>query len=214
MSAELDAALEDARRGGREGVAVLWRALNPALERYLGALVGQAAQDVASETWLQAGRDLHVFRGDGAGFRVWLFRIGRNRAIDELRRERRHREVLAAQAAGFADLAPDAASVAEERFGTRRAMALLARLPREQAEAVLLRSVFGLDAKTCGRILGKRPGAVRIAAMRGLRGLADLLRATPTAQGAPVPSGSRQPSPGPILVQGARANDAESEVSR
>jgi RNA polymerase sigma-70 factor (ECF subfamily) len=37
--------------------------------------------------------------------------------------------------------------------------------------------VFGLDAKTCGQILGKRPGAVRVAAMRGLRGLGDLLAA-------------------------------------
>ena len=212
MSAELDAALDDARCGGRDGVAVLWRALNPALERYLGALVGQAAQDVASETWLQAGRDLHAFRGDGAGFRVWLFRIGRNRAIDELRRERRRHEVLQAEPGEYADFAPDAAAMAEERFGTRRAMALLARLPREQAEAVLLRSVFGLDAKTCGRILGKRPGAVRIAAMRGLRGLADLLEAAGPAQG--VPSGNQKSTPGPIVAQSSGANAAESEVCR
>jgi cellulose synthase/poly-beta-1,6-N-acetylglucosamine synthase-like glycosyltransferase/peptidoglycan/xylan/chitin deacetylase (PgdA/CDA1 family)/DNA-directed RNA polymerase specialized sigma24 family protein len=145
--------LDDARGGGPEGVAVLWRTLNPQLERYLGTLVGHAAQDVASETWLQAARDLPGFRGDGVGFRVWLFRIGRNRAIDELRRAGRRREDLTAEPGGYADLAPDAATVAEERLGTVRAMALLARLPREQAEAVMLRVVFGLDAKACGQIL-------------------------------------------------------------
>lgn len=182
MDAELDAALDAARRGAADGVAVLWRELNPPLERYLGALVGQSAQDIASETWLQAARDLRTFRGDAAGFRVWLFRIGRNRAIDEQRRVGRQREDLLAEPGEFAGAAPDAAAVAEERWGTERAMALLARLPREQAEAVLLRSVAGLDAKECGRILGKRPGAVRVAAMRGLRGLAVMLEAEPAQE--------------------------------
>jgi RNA polymerase sigma-70 factor (ECF subfamily) len=182
VDAELDAALDAARRGAADGVAVLWRELNPPLERYLGALVGQSAQDIASETWLQAARDLRTFRGDAAGFRVWLFRIGRNRAIDEQRRVGRQREDLLAEPGEFAGAAPDAAAVAEERWGTERAMALLARLPREQAEAVLLRSVAGLDAKECGRILGKRPGAVRVAAMRGLRGLAAILEAEPAQE--------------------------------
>lgn len=213
MGPELDAALDDARRGGPEGVAVLWRALNPALERYLGTLVGQAAQDVASETWLQAARDLPGFRGDGAGFRVWMFRIGRNRAIDELRRAGRRPEELQAQPGGPADFAADTAAVAEERFGTRRAMMLLARLPKEQAEAVLLRAVFGLDAKACGQILGKRPGAVRIAAMRGLRALADQLGAAATVEGA-LRSGVQQPAHGSIVAQSTSANDAESEVHR
>jgi RNA polymerase sigma-70 factor (ECF subfamily) len=175
VSVELDAALDAARRGGAAGVTVLWRELNPPLERYLAALVGQSAQDVASETWLQAARDVRGFRGDADGFRVWLFRIARNRAIDELRREGRRREELLAEPGEFGGSAPDAATVAEERLATARAMALLARLPREQAEAVLLRSVAGLDANQCGQILGKRPGAVRIAAMRGLRGLAAML---------------------------------------
>jgi RNA polymerase sigma-70 factor (ECF subfamily) len=186
VDAELDAALDAARRGATEGVAVLWREFNPPLERYLGALVGQSAQDVASETWLQAARDLRDFRGDAAGFRVWLFRIGRNRAIDELRRAGRQREDLLAEPGEFAGAAPDTAAVAEERWGTDRAMALLARLPREQAEAVLLRSVAGLDAKECGRILGKRPGAVRVAAMRGLRGLAAMLEAEPAQEASSV----------------------------
>lgn len=192
---------------------MLWRALNPALERYLATLVGQAAQDAASETWLQAARDLPGYRGDGAGFRVWLFRIGRNRAIDELRRAGRRREDLQAEPDGSTQLAPDAASVAEERFGTARAMALLARLPREQAEAVLLRAVFGLDAKTCGQILGKRSGAVRIAAMRGLRGLAGLAEAMETnGTGAEATAAGPGPARPPGAARSTGASGAESEV--
>lgn len=178
MGSELDPALEAARRGEEWAVARLWTELNPPLERYLGALVGQSAQDVASETWLQAARDLPSFRGDAAGMRVWLFRMARNRAVDELRRAGRRREDLVAEPIEPRGPAvPDAAAQAEELIATRRALALVADLPPDQAEAVLLRVVAGLDAKQCGQILGKRPGAVRVAAMRGLRNLAASLGA-------------------------------------
>jgi RNA polymerase sigma-70 factor (ECF subfamily) len=194
VGADLDPALDAARRGEEWGVARLWSELNPPLERYLRALVGQAAQDVASETWLQAARDLPGFRGDAAGVRVWLFRMARNRAVDELRRVGRRREELVAEPldAGGAT-APDAAELAEERLGTARALALVAALPQDQAEAVLLRVVAGLDAKQCGQILGKRAGAVRVAAMRGLRNLAAAIE--PEAEGRPaVPAGDPEPS--------------------
>jgi RNA polymerase sigma-70 factor (ECF subfamily) len=42
---------------------------------------------------------------------------------------------------------------------------------------VLLRVVAGLDGPTAARVLGKRPGAVRTAAHRGLKRLARQLGA-------------------------------------
>ena len=56
-------------------------------------------------------------------------------------------------------------------LGTEAALALVAGLPPDQAEAIMLRTVFGFDAPTAARILGKRPGAVRSATHRGLRAL-------------------------------------------
>ncbi|WP_276205808.1 sigma factor-like helix-turn-helix DNA-binding protein, partial [Streptomyces torulosus] len=47
-----------------------------------------------------------------------------------------------------------------ESLSTVQALALVARLPRDQAEAVLLRVVVGLDGPAAARVLGKRPGAV------------------------------------------------------
>ena len=58
---DLDAALNAAISGDQNGFAVLWRALQPPILRYLRVVVGAAAEDVASETWLQAARDLHDF---------------------------------------------------------------------------------------------------------------------------------------------------------
>ncbi|MFE0516760.1 sigma factor-like helix-turn-helix DNA-binding protein, partial [Streptomyces sp. NPDC058964] len=54
---------------------------------------------------------------------------------------------------------------------------LLRELPQDQAEAVLLRVVVGLDGPAAARVLGKRPGAVRTAAYRGLKRLARRLGA-------------------------------------
>ena len=51
----------------------------------------------------------------------------------------------------------------------RAALEWIGSLPGDQAEAVLLRVVIRLDAASGGRVLAKRPGAVRTAAYRGLR---------------------------------------------
>jgi RNA polymerase sigma-70 factor (ECF subfamily) len=105
--------------------------------------------------------------------RVWLFRIARHRALDELRRAGRRREDPAGLDAADDRVArDDPAGEALDRLATRRALEMIAALPRDQAEAVMLRVVAGMDVAQTAAVLGKRPGAVRIAAMRGLRKLA------------------------------------------
>ncbi|WP_218177748.1 RNA polymerase sigma factor [Amycolatopsis australiensis] len=172
----LSAALGRAQRGDEDAFRVLYRAIQPGLCRYLRVLVGQDAEDVASEAWLQITRDLASFRGDADGFRAWTATIARHRALDHLRRQRR-RPVAEAPAEWFPERpAPDdTAGAAIEAAATEAALALIATLPRDQAEAVVLRAVLGLDAKAAAAVLGKRPGAVRTAAYRGLRTLADRL---------------------------------------
>ena len=170
---DLDAALKAAAAGDQEGFAVLWRSQQPAVLRYLRVVVGDTAEDVASETWLQAARDLHRFDGDVAAFRGWLFRIARHRGIDERRRVARRPEQPAESLDESAAPGRDAATEALEQHGTGWALGLIATLPADQAEAVMLRVVAGLDVATTAQVLGKRPGAVRVATMRGLRRLAE-----------------------------------------
>ena len=69
----------------------------------------------------------------------------------------------------------DTAQRALDTVATQNAIALIATLPPDQAEAVLLRAVVGLDATTAGNVLGKRAGAIRTAASRGLRTLGKKL---------------------------------------
>ena len=85
---ELGAAVARAQQGDEAAFAVAYRFVQPGLLGYLRGLVGDDAEDVASDAWLEIARDLGRFRGDGAGFRGWTATIARHRALDHLRRQR------------------------------------------------------------------------------------------------------------------------------
>ena len=182
LTAELADALHRARQGDEEGFVVLYRDLQPRLLRYATVLVGwDSAGDVTGEAWLQITRDLHTFTGDLDRFRGWAAKIVHNRAIDLCRANARRPTVALDAGAdrGYRDEPPsdrDAATAVLDELSTRKALALIASLPRDQAQAVLLRAVVGLDAQTAGAVLGKRAGAVRVAAHRGLKRLARQVR--------------------------------------
>src|SRR6266542_768798 len=86
---EFRALLSAAQAGGEWAVTSLFRDLNPRLVRYLRARVGQEADDVAADTWLDIARNLASFEGDEDDFRAWAFTIAHRRAIDSRRRQSR-----------------------------------------------------------------------------------------------------------------------------
>ena len=170
-------ALVAAQAGEESGFSELYRHLQPGLLRYLRVLSGTDAEDVASETWVHVCRDLHSFHGAADDFRGWVVAIGRHRALDRRRSERRHPADVW-PAAALNELPDPAATEVQalDALATTAAVALIATLPTEQAEAVMLRAVIGMDAKAAGRVLGKRPGSVRTSAYRGLKTLAARLQ--------------------------------------
>ena len=174
-----EAVLAAAQGGSGEAFSRLWRDGNPALLRYLRVMVPGAAEDVAADTWVQVVRGLTAFRGDEQAWRAWLFTTARWRAFDERRRRsRRPVTPLEEMAPERLPVAEDAADVAIEHLATRSVMALVATLPALQAEVILLRVVAGLDNDTVARLTGRSRGAVRVAAHRGLRRLAQTLAET------------------------------------
>jgi RNA polymerase sigma-70 factor (ECF subfamily) len=173
---DLSGAIKAAQNGDEDAFRQVYREVQPALLRYVRALVGDDSEDVVSEAWLQIARGFDSFHGGADEFRAWSATIARNRALDHLRHTRRRPQVqMPPELMAEIESSQDTATEALDAVGVERAVALIARLPRDQAEAVLLRVVMGLDAKSAGQVLGKRSGAVRTAAYRGLRRLAELL---------------------------------------
>ncbi|WP_405613287.1 RNA polymerase sigma factor [Streptomyces sp. NBC_01511] len=198
--AELTAAVLAAQDGNENAFRTVYRAVHPRLLAYIRTLVGEPdAEDVASEAWLQIARDLDRFSGDADRFRGWTARIARNRALDHIRMRGR-RPAAGSDETELAGKASDSdtADEAMEALSTGTTMALIAQLPQDQAEAVVLRVVVGLDAKSAARTLGKRPGAVRTAAHRGLKRLAELLGAED-----PENPGHRESRADPVGMDGA-----------
>ncbi len=73
---------------------------------------------------------------------------------------------------------------------------MLSDLSPDQAEAVALRVIAGLDTSAVARILGKSSGAVRVALHRGLRALAD----DPRVQALAADPGHQRPARSPSLL--------------
>ncbi len=184
LAEALDAALDGARSGDEQGFAVLWRALHPPLLRYLAVRGNEAPEDIAAETWLQVVRDLGGFRGGVPEFRAWLFTVARHRAVDQGRARAARPVVPVAEPAGADDRqAPSAEEAAVDAEATAAALRLVATLPPDQAEMVMLRVVAGLDVAAVATLVGRSPGAVRVAVHRALRSLSQDPRVRASTRG-------------------------------
>ncbi len=125
------------------------------------------ADDAVQETFLRAWRYLDSFRGEGS-FEGWLIRICRRCVFDVEARERRSADASAAAA----EAAWHQAEGPDERGET---MALVAGLPPDQREVVVLCGVLGYDYESAAAVLDIPIGTVRSRLHRGRAALAQAL---------------------------------------
>lgn len=171
---EFPVVLVAAQQGNEHAFSALWRDGNPALLRYLKVVAPHSAEDIAAETWISVIRGLDRFRGGEGAWRAWLFATARRRVMDEGRRRMRRLESPAAEVGeGQQPEVADTADQVLENLATRAAIAAVTSLPPLQAEVVMLRVVAGLDTDAVAQLVGRSPGAVRVAVHRGLRRLAQ-----------------------------------------
>jgi len=184
-----------AQQGDDAAFARLWREYQPGLLRYLTVKSASDAEDLAADVWLNVVRALPAFDGNEHGFRSWLFTTARNRLTDWYRgTDRRPEVVQTEQLLGIASPGSVEAEVAD-RSATDAAVALIATLPPDQSEAVLLRVVVGLDVGHVADLMGRTPGSVRVLCHRGLKRLERMLgeaRNGPASVG-PEPGAPRAP---------------------
>ena len=170
--------LRRARAGDHDAITELYGRHHRRLLRVLRAEVGDAAEDVASQTWLEVIGALRRFEGDERGFQSLLYTIGRRRVADHRRTLRRRPSTPTAPE----DLhgMPDAGTPVDRATldglaGDDAARRVTEILGPDAAEIVLLRVVAGMTVEQVAKIVGKSPGAVRVQQHRALRKLADAL---------------------------------------
>lgn len=164
-----------AKHGDETAFTMLFRFAQPAVLRYLRVISRDRAEDLAGETWVQVVRGLDSFEAtEPQAFRAWVLSIARHRWLDDQRARGRRPEIVAQEVPDRAGDA-DVAAAVDEMMSTEAALALIARLPPDQAEVVTLRYIADLDVAAVAATLGKEPGAVRVLAHRGLRRLEKLL---------------------------------------
>jgi RNA polymerase sigma-70 factor, ECF subfamily len=164
----------------REGDAAAWEALYrhlyPKLLAYaVRRLDAEAARDAVSETIVRAVARIERFTWEGSGFDAWVFAILRHVVVDV------QRATIGRAPAGEPDEAPspspgplDCLLGAESGAALRAAFERLGAFDREVLE---LRVVAGLSSDEVAAVVGKRPGAVRMAQARALDRLRALLEA-------------------------------------
>jgi RNA polymerase sigma-70 factor (ECF subfamily) len=139
---------------------------------------GGDADDLASETWISAAQGLSRFAGNGDEFRAWLFTIARHRLIDARRKDKRRPPTSSADDATTEMPAQGPSPeemVAAASAGDDAARRIVALLPADQADVILLRVVGGLSVDEVAGIMGKKPGTVRVLQSRGLKRLQKYL---------------------------------------
>lgn len=168
--------LRAARRGDPAALERLYRRFAPPILGYLRGAGAAEPEDLTSEVFTGMIRGLHRFEGDEDAFRGWLFTIARRRLQDERRRAgARHVPV---EPDTLLDLTEPADDDPEEsallRMQLQETLEALDGLTPDQREVLLLRFVADLPVEETARLLGKRPGAVKMLQRRGLARLSSL----------------------------------------
>lgn len=131
------------------------------------------ASDLAQDAFLRAYRALHTFKGRSA-FSTWLYRVAVNTCLNRVAARQPSLEPLDARE--HPDTAGEPAEqlvLRQERAATVRAA--VARLPKKQRAAMILRMYHELPHEQIATVLGSSVGAVKANFFHALANLKKLL---------------------------------------
>jgi RNA polymerase sigma-70 factor (ECF subfamily) len=131
------------------------------------------ARDITQETFLRAFRALPGFKGD-AKFSSWLYRIALNLCRDWMRRDRRTPLVAVPEGVEVEQLAAEQGPVAsvEDLAAraelTREVAKVMALLPEEQRQAIVLKEYHGLTFQEIADLMKCPLSTVKTRVYQGL----------------------------------------------
>ena len=171
LSSDFDRVLAAAKSGAEWAWADIYRDLAGHISAYLAARGALEPEDLTSEVFLQAARDIASFYGDESGFRSWVFVIAHRRLVDSWRAASRQPPTIVM----LEDMAEPSGGNAEEeavdRLRTTELLSAFEELTEDQRAVLALRIIGGLTVSETARVLERREGAVKALQRRGLHTL-------------------------------------------
>ncbi|WP_433233948.1 sigma-70 family RNA polymerase sigma factor (plasmid) [Micromonospora sp. CA-248260] len=146
---------------------------------YRRVLDRATAEDLTSETFLRALRNLTSFRRPGGDFGAWVTTIARNLVINWQRsHQRRERPVAELRDAAPVDLVPSTEAAVVATLTREALLAGIAQLNPVQRQCITLRYLRELSIEETAQVLGKTPAAIKAVQYKALKALRGLLPVT------------------------------------
>ena len=173
----LIALVELARQGDSDAFGMLYDHYQGSVYRFLFYRTRSStlAEDLTSETFFRALRNMQNFRWQGKDFGAWLMTIARNLATDHFKAGRTRLE-MATEDMGVHDDATEGPEHAVLASLTNEVLLKsLTELPTEQRDCLVMRFLQGMSIAETAAVLGRSEGAVKQLQLRGVRNLAKLI---------------------------------------
>lgn len=167
------------RFGDHNAVQELLQRYERGLHNYLWRMLQhpQDCEDAIQETFGKVLRALPTYREENR-FEQWLFRIGRNQALDMI--QRRNRTVVDPEPENlgtdqFGSSLPDGAASLEAKERIQALESAVAMLPDAEREVIILRSQADLPFRQIAELTGAPLGTVLARAHKARKKLKSLL---------------------------------------
>ena len=135
------------------------------------------AEDLTSETFLRALRNMSGFRWQGKDFGAWLMTIARNLCTDHYKAGRTRLEQTTEDMGVHDDATEGPENAVLNGLTNEVLLDGLRRLSEEQRDCLIMRFLQGLSIAETAEVLGRSEGAIKQLQLRGVRNLAKLIPA-------------------------------------
>ncbi|MCL2543843.1 MAG: sigma-70 family RNA polymerase sigma factor [Nocardioidaceae bacterium] len=169
--------VELARGGDAEAFGMLYDHYQGSVYRFLYYRTRSTvvAEDLTSETFFRALRNMSSFRWQGKDFGAWLMTIARNLATDHFKAGRTRLEMTTEDMGQHDDATEGPESAVLASLTNEILLEALTQLPNEQRDCLVMRFLQGMSIAETASVLDRSDGAIKQLQLRGVRNLAKLM---------------------------------------
>ena len=160
------------RDGDLEKLGLLFERHHHRLFKFIFRLTGgrHLSEDLVQEVFVRILKYRHTHRGENQ-FTTWLFQVARNARIDHVRQSPREGIDVGCSMPDLASPSPTPAENAEQQERMRILLDVLAKLPEERREILLLRGFQGWKFEETAQVLDCPVNTVKWRAFKAIREL-------------------------------------------